>query len=177
MYDFSEFKRKSEETLEWMKKEYTGIRTGRAMPSILDRVSVSSYGSSVSINQLATVSVEDPKTLRLTVWDKNAIKDIDKAIREANLGLSVSVDGAGLRVSFPELTSDRRAMLSKVAKEKLEEARVAVRTEREKALNSGGKDLSDDDKFRLKAELQKLVDEVNRKLEELFNKKEKEILE
>jgi len=177
MYDFSEFKRKSEETLEWMKKEYTGIRTGRAMPSILDRVSVSSYGSSVSINQLATVSVEDPKTLRLTVWDKNAIKDIDKAIREANLGLSVSVDGAGLRVSFPELTSDRRAMLSKVAKEKLEEARVAVRTEREKALNNAGKDLSDDDKFRLKAELQKLVDEINRKLEELFNKKEKEILE
>ena len=177
MYDFSEFKRKSEETLEWMKKEYTGIRPGRAMPSILDRVSVSSYGSSVSINQLATVSVEDPKTLRLTVWDKNAIKDIDKAIREANLGLSVSVDGAGLRVSFPELTSDRRAMLSKVAKEKLEEARVAVRTEREKALNNAGKDLSDDDKFRLKAELQKLVDEINRKLEELFNKKEKEILE
>ena len=177
MYDFSEFKRKSEETLEWMKKEYTGIRTGRAMPSILDHVSVSSYGSSVSINQLATVSVEDPKTLRLTVWDKNAIKDIDKAIREANLGLSVSVDGAGLRVSFPELTSDRRAMLSKVAKEKLEEARVAVRTEREKALNNAGKDLSDDDKFRLKAELQKLVDEINRKLEELFNKKEKEILE
>ena len=175
MYDFSEFKRKSEETLEWMKKEYTGIRTGRAMPSILDRVSVSSYGSSVSINQLATVSVEDPKTLRLTVWDKNAIKDIDKAIREANLGLSVSVDGAGLRVSFPELTSDRRAMLSKVAKEKLEEARVAVRTEREKALNNGGKDISEDDKFRLKAELQKLVDEVNTKLEDLYDRKESEI--
>src|SRR3989338_615093 len=177
MYDFSEFKRKSEETLEWMKKEYTGIRTGRAMPSILDRVSVSSYGSSVSINQLATVSVEDPKTLRLTVWDKNAIKDIDKAIRESNLGLSVAVDGTGLRVSFPELTSDRRTMLSKVAKEKLEEARVAIRTEREKTINNRGKDLSEDEKFRLKADLQKLVDEMNKKLDELFTKKEAEILE
>src|SRR3989344_1354994 len=175
--DFSEFKRKSEETLEWLKKEYTSIRTGRAMPSILDRVSVSAYCSSVPINQLATVSVEDPKTLRLTVWDKNAIKDIDKAIRESNLGLSVAVDASGLRVSFPELTSERRMMLSKVAKEKFEEARVAVRTEREKTLNRAGKDLSEDDKFRLKTELQKLVDEVNKKLEELFTKKETEISE
>ena len=172
--DFSEFKRKSEETLEWLKKEYTSIRTGRAMPSILDRVSVSAYGSSAPINQLATVSVEDPKTLRLTVWDKNAIKDIDKAIRESNLGLSVAVDATGLRVSFPELTSERRSMLSKVAKEKLEEARVAVRTEREKVINRS-KDLSEDDKFRLKNDLQKLVDEINKKLEELFNKKETEI--
>ena len=177
MYNFSEFKKVSDSTLEWLKKEYTGIRTGRAMPSILDRVSVSAYGSSVPINQLATVSVEDPKTLRLTVWDKNAIKDIDKAIRESNLGLSVAVDASGLRVSFPELTSERRMMLSKVAKEKFEEARVAVRTEREKTLNRAGKDLSEDDKFRLKTELQKLVDEVNKKLEELFTKKETEISE
>ena len=122
MYNFSEFKKVSDSTVEWLKKEYTSIRTGRAMPSILDRVSVSAYGSSVPINQLATVSVEDPKTLRLTVWDKNAIKDIDKAIRESNLGLSVAVDASGLRVSFPELTSERRMMLSKVAKEKFEEA-------------------------------------------------------
>jgi len=177
MYNFSEFKKVSDSTLEWLKKEYTSIRTGRAMPSILDRVSVSAYGSSVPINQLATVSVEDPKTLRLTVWDKNAIKDIDKAIRESNLGLSVAVDASGLRVSFPELTSERRMMLSKVAKEKFEEARVAVRTEREKTLNRAGKDLSEDDKFRLKTELQKLVDEVNKKLEELFTKKETEISE
>ncbi|OHA89866.1 MAG: ribosome recycling factor [Candidatus Zambryskibacteria bacterium RIFCSPHIGHO2_01_FULL_44_22b] len=177
MYNFSEFKKVSDSTVEWLKKEYTSIRTGRAMPSILDRVSVSAYGSSVPINQLATVSVEDPKTLRLTVWDKNAIKDIDKAIRESNLGLSVAVDASGLRVSFPELTSERRMMLSKVAKEKFEEARVAVRTEREKTLNRAGKDLSEDDKFRLKTELQKLVDEVNKKLEELFTKKETEISE
>jgi len=176
-YDFSEFKRTSDSTLEWLKKEYTGIRTGRAMPSILDRVSVTAYGSSMSIHQLATVSVEDPKTLRLTVWDKNAIKDIDKAIRESNLGLSVAADASGLRVSFPELTAERRTMLSKVAKEKLEEARVAIRTDREKTLGRMGKDLSEDEKFRLKTELQKLVDEINKKLEELFNKKETEISE
>ncbi|MBI1974484.1 MAG: ribosome recycling factor [Candidatus Zambryskibacteria bacterium] len=177
MYDFGEFKRKSEETLEWLKKEYTNIRTGRAMPSILDRVSVSAYGSSVPINQLATVSVEDPKTLRLTVWDKAAIKDIDKAIRESNLGLSIAVDATGLRVSFPELTADRRTTLSKIAKEKLEEARVAIRTEREKTLNRAGKNLSEDEKFRLKSDLQKMVDEINKKLEELSAKKEAEILE
>lgn len=177
-YDFSELKKVSDATLEWLRKEYAGIRTGRAIPSILDQVAVNAYGASHQpINQLATVSVEDPKTLRLTVWDKNIIKDIDKAVRESNLGLSVALDTAGLRISFPELTADRRAMLSKLAKEKLEKARVAIRTEREKTLNALGKDLSEDDRFRLKGDLQKFVDEVNKRLEELFIKKEKEILE
>lgn len=181
-YDFSEFKKTGESTLDWLKKEYTGIRTGRAAPSILDSISVEAYGSSMSINQLATVSVEDLKTLRISPWDKEVAKNIDKAIRESNLGLSVALDAAGLRISFPELTSERRAMLTKVAKEKFEEARIRVRTEREKNLgNIDRKEkegtLSQDDKFKLKTELQKLVDEINRKLDELLSKKEKEILE
>lgn len=176
MQDFSEFKKKSEETLEWLKKEYASIRTSRAMPSILDRVQVQAYGFSMSINQLATVSIEDLKTLRITAWDKEVIKDIDKALRESNLGLSVALDAVGLRVSFPELTAERRTMLVKVAKEKLEEAKVAIRMEREKTLNKN-KDANEDEKFRLKNDLQRLVDEVNKKLEELFAKKEKEIIE
>ena len=181
-YDFSEFKQGSESVLSWLKKEYASIRTGRAIPNILDGVKVTAYGSSMPVSQLATVSIEDPKTLRITPWDKEVAKDIDKAIRESNLGLSVSIDAVGLRVSFPELTSERRAMLLKVAKEKLEEARIKVRTEREKNLSDidrKGKEgsLSEDDKFRFKAELQKLVDDTNSKLEELALKKEKEITE
>jgi len=180
--DFSEFKKASESTLAWLKKEYTSIRTNRATPSVLDGVSVTAYGSPMLISQLATISIEDPKTLRISPWDKDVAKDIDKAIRESNLGLSVALDAAGLRISFPELTSERRAMFSKVAKEKLEEARIRVRTEREKNLSEFDRKekegtLSKDDKFRLRESLQKLVDEVNQKLEELASKKEKEILE
>jgi len=181
-YNFNQFNKGGEDAYEWLKKEYTNIRTSRAVPSILDSITVESYGSKMPINQLATITVEDPKTLRITPWDKEVIKSIDKAIRESNLGLSVSLDGVGLRVSFPELTSERRTMLSRLLKEKLEEARIAVRSEREKALSTIDREekdgnISEDDKFRFKAELQKLVDELNNKLEELAQKKDKEILE
>jgi ribosome recycling factor len=181
-YDFSEFKRASESALDWLKKEYASIRTGRAVPSILDGVSVSAYGSSMSINQLATISVEDSRTLRVTPWDKEVAKDIDKSVRESNLGLSVALDSTGLRISFPELTGDRRIVLLKLAKEKLEEARIRVRTEREKSLDDLDTkeregSLSEDDKFRIKNELQKLVDDTNQKLEQLTLKKEQEISE
>ncbi len=181
-YDFSDFKKASESTFVWLKKEYAGIRTSRAMPSILDGIMVNTYGSFMPINQLAAISVEDSKTLRITPWDKDIAKDIDKSIRESNLGLSVALDAVGLRVSFPELTSERRTMLSKLTKEKLEEARIAMRTEREKSQSSIDRkekdgSISEDDKFRLKNELQKLVEETNHKLEELALKKEKEISE
>ena len=181
-YDFSGFKRASESALLWLKKEYASLRTGRAMPSILDGVLVSVYGSSMPISRLATISVEDSRTLRVTPWDKDVAKDIDKTIRESNLGLSVALDAVGLRISFPELTGERRALLSKIAREKLEEARIRVRAEREKSLDDLDQrekegSLSKDDKFRLKNELQKLVDDINQKLEELTLKKEKEILE
>ena len=181
-YDFTDFSRLGESSLIWLKKEYASIRTGRAMPSILDGISVNTYGSPMAINQLAAISVEDPKTLRISPWDKDVAKDIDKTIRESNLGLSVALDALGLRVSFPELTGERRRVFSKIAKEKLEEARIRVRTEREKNLEMLDRkekegSLSKDDKFRLKNELQKLVDATNQKLEGLALKKEQEILE
>ncbi len=181
-WNFTEFGKAVESIIAWLKREYAGIRTGRAIPSILDGVKVVAYNSIMSINQLATVSVEDTKTLRIAPWDKEVVKDIDKAIRESNLGLSVALDAAGLRISFPELTSERRAMLSKVAKEKFEEARIKIRNEREKNLNNIDRmekdgNLSKDEKFRSKNELQKLVDDANKRLEELALKKNKEILE
>jgi ribosome recycling factor len=181
-YDFSGFKKASEGTLEWLRREFSGIRTSRATPSILDGVLVSAYGTPTPINQLATVTVEGPKSLRITPWDKSVAKSIDTAVRESNLGLSVSLDDQGLRISFPDLTSERRIMLLKVAKENLEEARVTLRAEREKILGDVDKkekagEISEDERFRYKNELQKLVDEANKKLEELYDKKEKEISE
>ncbi len=179
-YDFTAFKKAKEDAVLWLKKEYSGLNTGRAMPALLDTVQVEAYGSKVNIREVATVSIEDSKTLRVVPWDKSVAKDIDRAIRESNLGLSVSLDGEGLRLSFPELTSERRVMLLKLSKEKLEEARIAVRTEREKNLALMDRlekegELSKDDKFRLREQLQKLVDETNATLLELQGKKEKEI--
>ncbi len=181
-YDFSGFKKVTESTLDWLKKEYASIRTNQATSSILDGVMVESYGSKVPISQVSSILGAGPKSLLVTPWDKTVAPDIDRAIRESNLGLSVSLDAQGVRVSFPELTNERRTLLNKVVKEKLEEARIRVRTERER--NLGDIDLrekegilSKDDKFRLRNELQKLVDEANHKLEELAVKKEREISE
>jgi len=177
-FNFNNFKDSASKTLEWLKGEYVGLRTGRATPSILDAVQVDAYGSKVQINTLATVSVEGPKTLRISPWDKTVVKSIDSAIRESNLGLSVAVDSDGLRVSFPELTADRRTGLVKVSKEKLEEARIRVRSERQKTLGEIDKsDMGDDDKKRAQNDLQKLVEEANKNLEDLAAKKEKEIME
>lgn len=181
-YNFGGFKSASDTILDWLKREYSSIRTGRAAPNILDTVMVLAYGSKMPINQLATVTIESARTLRITPWDKTVSGSIDAAIRESNLGLSVAVDDQGLRISFPELSSERRVQLLKLAKEKLEEARIKVRSEREKTLNDFDKkekegSLSEDDKFRLRNELQKLVDETNEKLNTLSAAKEKEISE
>jgi len=179
-YNFIPFKQETKNTEEWLKKEFATIRTGRATPAILDGVWVEVYGEGVPINQAAGISVEDARCLRITPWDISQIKSIEKGIINSDLGLSVTVDDKGLRVIFPELTSDRRIALIKIAKQKLEDARIALRGEREKIIKdienkekSGS--MSEDEKFRLKAELQKMLDDSNRFLDEAFSKKEKEI--
>ncbi len=181
-YNFTQFKQKTKDLDEWLKREMSTIRTGRATPAILDSVKVDAYGSDMSITGVASVSVEDARMLRVTPWDMSLVKAVEKGIMLADLGLSVAVDDKGLRVSFPELTSDRRGALIKVAKQKLEDARVTLRAERERVIKDvdGQKkdgDISEDEQFRIKAELQKYVDETSVLLEQLFNKKEKEIAE
>lgn len=181
-HDFSGFKQASEANLSWLKKEYGSLSTGQASPTVLDGVMVESYGARVPIKQVSSILASGPKSLLITPWDKSVAAAIDKSIRESNLGLSVSLDAQGVRVTFPELTNERRTLLVKVVKEKLEEARIKTRIEREKHLNDLDKKekegtLNKDDKFRLRSELQKLVDEANSRLEEIAHKKEKEILE
>ncbi len=180
-YDFSPFKRNTKQVEEWLQKEFGSIRTGRATPAILDGVFVESYGTRMPVSQVGSVALEGPRSLRIAPWDSSQIKAIEKAIITSNLGLSVSVDDKGLRVTFPELTTESRVSFVKMAKQKLEEARVALRTEREKVWEDiqarekqGG--MGEDEKFRLKNEMQKLVDETNKKLEALTESKEKEIM-
>ena len=181
-YNFTPFKQSIKDTEDWLKKEFSSIRTGRAAPAILDSIKVDAYGGDMPINQVANISVEDARMLRISPWDATLSKAIEKAIMVSDLGLSVTVDDKGIRVVFPDLTSERRVSLIKIAKQKLEDAKIAIRTEREKALKEIDKQekekaISEDEKFRLKNELQKILDESNRSLDEVFTKKEKEITE
>lgn len=179
-YDFKILKEKVKGIEEWLRKEFMGIRTGIASPAILDGVQVESYGARMAINQVAGVSVEDARTIRISPWDKTQSKAIEKAITAANLGVSVGVDDKGVRVSFPELTSERRVTLLKTAKLKLEDAKKTLRGLRDEVWNDiQGKEkkggMGEDDKFRFKDEMQKIVDDCSKALEVILEKKEKEI--
>lgn len=179
-YDFKHFDGKLSETREWLAREYRGLRTGRATPAILDGVSISAYGSMMPLKQTSNVSVEDARTLRVTPWDLGLVKDIERGIAAANLGLGMATDQSGVRVTFPELTADRRQELIKVAKHKLEDARTAVRVARDevwKDIQEREREgtLTEDDKFTLKEQLQKKVDDINASLESAFDSKEKEM--
>lgn len=179
-YSFSKFQAKIKETQEWYTRELSSIRTGRASTAFLDSVKVDSYGSEMPIAGLATISNEDARTIRISPWDSSQVQPIEKAINMANLGVSVVVDGSGMRVIFPELTGERRTQLVKVAKEKLEDARVALRRERNEVsedLNAKKKEASmgEDDVMRAKTEMEKIFKDGSAKLDELFDKKEKEI--
>ena len=179
-YDFTVLDQKLAAAREWLAREYRGVRTGRASPAILDGVGVSAYGSIVPLKQIAQVSVEDARTLRITAFDPSVLKDIERAVSTANLGVGTSADSSGVRVTFPELTSERRQELVKVAKHKLEEGRAAVRVARdeikkhiENAEREG--EMNEDDKFRSLEELQKRADAANADLEKAFDNKEKEM--
>src|ERR1035437_6157917 len=180
-YNFSNFKTALKKVEEFLSKEYTQLNIGRASPMVLDGISVDSYGSYVPLKNVASVSIEDPKTLRITPWDKGQVKNIEKAIIAANLGLSVATDDLGIRVIFPQLTTETRQTLVKVLKEKLEEQRITVRREREIVFrNMEAKEkeakMTEDEMFRAKEELQKIINETNSDLEATFEKKEKEVL-
>ncbi|OIP78417.1 MAG: ribosome recycling factor [Parcubacteria group bacterium CG2_30_44_11] len=175
-----DFNVRSREIIDWLATEFTGIRTGQAAPALLDNVKVESYGSRMPINQIGTVSVEDVRTLRVSVWDAGQVKAVETAIREADLGVSLAVDSSGLRVIFPNLTSDRRVQLLKLAKQKHEEARVSVKTAREEAMKEIDKRekdgvIGEDAQFAEKEKVQTAVEATNRKLDLLLETKEVEI--
>jgi len=179
-YDFKPFEKKIAEVTDRLSKELSNIRTGRATPMILDGIFIESYGTRMGLNQVANISVEDARTLRVTPWDLSQSKEIEKAITVTNLGLSVGADEKGVRVFFPELTADRRTSLMKLAKEKMEEARIALRSARDDAWNDIQKkekdgEMSEDDKFRAKDDMQKRVDAANQAFDAALERKEKEI--
>jgi ribosome recycling factor len=175
LYNTQNFKLELKKIEDWLSKEYFSIHTGRATPMILDSVMIENYGNKMPLKNVAQVSIEDPKTLRIIPWDKNQIKSIETAVTNANLGLSVISDGEGLRVIFPMLTTENRLKLVKVLKEKHEDARIRVRQQRQEEIENTN-ELSEDDKKRAKEDIQKMVDDSNNNLEIILNKKEKEVM-
>jgi len=175
-YDISNFKSRGAEIESWLQNEFSSIRTGQATPALLDSVTVESYGTRVPIQQIGSIGVEDARTLRVSVWDAGQIKEVEKAIIDADLGLSVVVDDRGLRVVFPDLTSERREDLVKVAKAKFEEARVRLRGARDDAIKKmEAEGQSEDETFRAKEEIQKQMDSCGAALQKIFETKESEI--
>src|SRR3972149_7780397 len=138
IYDFSKLKTNIKETEEWLARELSGVRTGRATPTLLDAVKPEAYGTRTPLRELGSVSVEDARTLRIIPWDKTLTKAIEKGITEADLGVGISNADQGLRISFPELTSERRTQLSKIAGDKTEQAKMTLRQHRTDSLKALG---------------------------------------
>lgn len=180
-YNFSSFKEAVLKSQEWLAKEYASLHTGQASPNVLDSINVDSYGTKQPIRNVASISIEDPKTLRVVPWDKQQVKEIEKEILKSDLGLSVAIDQTGLRVIFPMLTTENREKLVKIIKGKLEDARVSIKKERENFIRDidrlsreGG--MSEDEKEKSKTDLQTLVNDGNAKLEEIFKAKESVVM-
>jgi ribosome recycling factor len=179
-HDFSKLKAGIKGVEEWLGTEFQSLRTGRASPALLDGVSVDVYGSQMKLSQVASVSVEDARSIYISPWDKDQLKAIEKAITVADLGVGVGSDAIGVRVTFPELTTERRQQLMKLVRSKLEEARVSLKGERTKAMTEietleKNDELSEDDARRAKDEVQKQIEAANKTLEAAAEKKEKEL--
>jgi ribosome recycling factor len=163
-------------------EELSSIRTGRANPRLLDRLTIEYYGTSVPLNQLASFSVPEPRLLVVQPFDKGAIANIEKSIMSSDLGLTPSNDGNVIRLSFPPLTEERRRELTKLAKERGEDGRVAVRNVRRHAKETmerleRGHEISEDDLKRAEKELQRLTDQFVGEVDRILEHKEKELLE
>ena len=180
-YDFSSVTTQKNAILDWLKLEYRSVQTGRATPQVLDLVHIDMYGSRTQLAHAASITIEDPRTIRVAPWDKNIISQIEKSINDADLGLSVSSDSEGLRVHFPSLTTETRTKIVKLLKDRLEDARVRIRQLREetnKAIDTKAKEgaYGEDEQRMYRDQMQKIVDQTNGELEDLFEKKEKEIM-
>lgn len=180
-YDFSTADKQKVVITDWLKSEYKSIQTGRATPQVLDLVSIDMYGSRTPVAHVGSITIEDPKTIRVAPWDKSVIGALERAINEADLGVSVSSDSDGLRVHFPALTGETRVKLVKLLKDRLEDARVRVRALREdvnKDIDAREKagEYGEDDKRKYRDDMQKKVDTANAELEAIFQAKEKEVM-
>ena len=179
--ELSDLQRRMHGAVEALKHDLGGLRTGRASTALLDHITVEVYGAQMPLNQVATVSVPEPRMLSVQVWDRGNIGAVEKAIRNADLGINPIVDGQNIRLPIPDMTEERRKELAKLAHQYAEKARVAVRNVRRDGMDHLKQDekkheISEDERKRLEHEVQKLTDDTIRAIDELAGTKEKEIL-
>ena len=179
--DKSDLNRRMHGALEALKHDLGGLRTGRASTALLDPIHVEVYGSNMPLNQVATVSVPEPRMLSVQVWDRSNVGPVEKAIRSAGLGLNPITDGQVVRLPIPELTEERRKELAKLVGQYAEKARIAVRNVRRDGMEHLKADekkheISEDERKRLEHDVQKLTDETIKEIDEAAHNKEKEIL-
>lgn len=177
----NELKAKMDKTIEALKFEFTTIRAGKANPQMLDKIRVDYYGTPTPINQVGSISVPEPRTLMINPWDKSAMKEIEKAIRNSDLGFNPTNDGEVIRISVPALTEERRKELCKQAKKAAEEFKVRIRNERRdandklKKLEKEG-EITEDDLKKAQDNVQKMTDKYTKEIDTLLDAKEKDIM-
>ncbi len=169
-------------TLDGLKKDYGTLRAGRAAPSLLDKVTVDYYGVATPVNQIANVTVPEPRMIMIKPYDRNSLKEIERAIQKSDLGLTPNNDGTTIRLQIPQPTQERRKELVKVVSKKAEEAKVAMRNIRRDANESikkleKGKEITEDDRKDAQEEMQKLLDKYIKLVDSARASKEKEVME
>lgn len=171
-------KEKMEKSIESLKGNYSTIRTGRASASLLDRVEADYYGSPTPINQIASISIPEPRQLLVKPYDRNDVKSIVAAINASDLGINPIVDGQSIRLILPALNEERRKELARLAKKYGEDTKVAIRNIRREAMDEVKKDknIPEDARKKLEEEIQKLTDNYTKKVDEVYSSKEKEIM-
>lgn len=177
-----ELESKLKKTVEATEREFSTIRTGRANSSLVEGIKVNCYGTSMSLKQLASISTPEPRLIVIQPWDRSVLKDVEKAIMTSQLGITPNNDGKLIRISIPSLTKERRDELAKVLKKIAEEGKISLRTARRVANEDiekleKDKAITEDEKFKRKDEIQKLIDKCSKEIDKHLNNKEKEIQE
>ncbi len=180
--DLKDLKKRMEGAVKVLKEEFAGLRTGRASASLLEPVQVNAYGAKMPLNQVAAISVPEPRLLSVQVWDNSLVQAVEKAIRDSGLGLNPQTQGNVVRVPIPELSAERRKELSRVAHQYAEQARVAVRNVRRDGMDTIKKlekahDISEDDARRLADEVQERTNRCIKEIDEILEKKDEEIMQ
>lgn len=179
--DFKNYEEKMDKSIEVLRREFLGLRTGRASPSLLEPVSVEAYGGKVPINQVGNISVPESRLVTVQVWDETLIQSVEKAIRNSDLGLNPMIEGNIIRVPIPELSEERRLEIVKIASKYAEDTKITIRNIRRDAMDKikdeeKQKNISKDDSFQFSENMQKITDKYIEKIDVLFQDKEKDIL-
>ena len=181
MIDLKEYEIKMEKSVEVLRKEFNGLRTGRASVSLLDSIFIEAYGSSVPLNQVSNISVPEARLITVQVWDETLLSSVESKIRNSDLGLNPMLEGNLIRIPIPDLSEERRKEIAKVASKYTEDCKISIRNIRREAMEKiknleKDKEISKDESFKFSDQVQEITDKLIEKIDLLFSQKEKDIL-